>query len=102
MSFKCGQKLCTKELTLENIAGVVDGDIAVAAGQGEVVDTWAVEWMREGVVAAAAELLGLGQQSLVVDLDGRSAMDQVWSITLIFSCCFVSVHGSHSQKPFII
>lgn len=41
------------------------------------MDTWAVEWMREGVVAAAAELLGLGQQSLVAALDGRSAEDKL-------------------------
>jgi len=62
---------------LENIAGVVDGDIAVAAGLGEVVvDTWAVEWMREGVVVAAAvELLGLEQQPLVAAVDGRAAAE---------------------------
>ena len=62
---------------MENIAGVVDGDIAVAAGLGVVVvDTWAVEWMREGVVVAAAvELLGLEQQPLVAAVDGRAAMD---------------------------
>ena len=60
---------------MENIAGVVDGDIAVGAGLGEVVvDTWAVEWMREGVVVAAAvELLGLEQQHLVAAVDGRAA-----------------------------
>ena len=63
---------------MENIAGVVDGDIAVAAGLGEVVvDTWAVEWMREGGVVAAAELLGLGQQPPVAAVDGRAAMDWV-------------------------
>ena len=57
MSFKCEN--LHKRFTLENIAGVVDGDIAVAAGLGEVVvDTWAVEWMREGAVVAAVELLG--------------------------------------------
>ena len=59
---------------MENIAGVVDGDIAVAAGLGEVVvDTWAVEWMREEVVVAAVELLGLEQQPLVAAVDGRAA-----------------------------
>ena len=61
---------------MENIAGVVDGDIAVGADLGEVVvDTWAVEWMREGVVVAAVELLGLEQQPLVAAADGRAATD---------------------------
>ena len=34
-----------------------------------------MEWMREGVVVAAVELLGLGQQHLVAAVDGRAAMD---------------------------
>ena len=35
-----------------------------------------MEWMREGVVDAAAELLALGQPPLLVAaLDGRFAMD---------------------------
>ena len=35
-----------------------------------------MEWMREGVVVAAAvELLGLEQQPLVAAVDGRAAMD---------------------------
>ena len=60
---------------MENIAGV-DGDIAVGADLGEaVVDTRAVEWMREGVVVAAVKLLGLGQQPLVAAADGRAATD---------------------------
>ena len=34
-----------------------------------------MEWMREGVVVAAVELLGLEQQPLVAAVDGRAAMD---------------------------